>query len=44
MTTPSQKERSRKQRQPSVNDILKAAYRRHLRDRETRMAVKHCLG
>ena len=27
-----------------VNDILRAAYRRHARSRLTQAAVKHCLG
>ena len=38
------KEHGKKQRQPSVNEILKDAYQRHGRDRVTLRAVKHCLG
>ena len=38
------KEPGKKQRQPTVNAILKEAYQRHGRDRMTLRAVKHCLG
>ena len=43
-TSAPRKEPGKKQRQPSVNDILKAAYQRYGRDRVTVQAVKRCLG
>ena len=43
-TSSPRKDRSKKQRHISVNDILKAAYQRYERGRETAKAVKHCLG
>ncbi|MHA3774203.1 hypothetical protein ACXR0O_21965 [Verrucomicrobiota bacterium sgz303538] len=39
----STKARERKVRRPSVAAILREAYRLHVRDRETRLAVKACL-
>ena len=42
--TSPRKETPKKQRPPSVNDILKAAYQRYGRDRMTVQAVKYCLG
>ena len=43
-STSPRKEHGKKQRQLSVNEILKEAYQRHGRDRATVRAVKHCLG
>ena len=43
-TSAPRKEHGKKQRPPSVNDILKAAYQRYGRDRVTVQAVKRCLG
>jgi hypothetical protein len=34
----------RKNRRRSVAQILREAYRLHLRDRHTRVALKRCLG
>jgi hypothetical protein len=34
----------RKSRRQSVAQILREAYRLHLRDRHTRVALKRCLG
>ena len=43
-TSSPRKEPGKKQRPPSVNEILRAAYQRFGRDRVTVRAVKHCLG
>ncbi|MEI9895847.1 MAG: hypothetical protein WDN28_18725 [Chthoniobacter sp.] len=33
----------RSRRRKSVKQILRAAYRKHVRDRYTKLAIKHCL-
>jgi hypothetical protein len=35
---------TKKSRNRTVDQILKASYRLHARDRATQKAVKHCLG
>ena len=42
--SPAGKSRPQKVRPLTVKQILKEAYQRHVRDRETLRAVKQCLG